>query len=97
MSKEDILNLVKNAAKELGSENGNNALVNADRITPLYGPGGNLDSLGLVRLITDIEERVSDKFGKDIVIASEKAMSQRNSPFLTVGSLTDFIIELLNY
>lgn len=64
--------------------------------TPLYGQNALLDSLGLVRVITGIEESISDKLNKDIVIASEKAMSQRNSPFLNIGTLTDFIIELVN-
>jgi len=46
-------------------------------------------------LITDLEERISDEFDKDITLADEKAMSQRNSPFRSVESLTNYISKLL--
>jgi acyl carrier protein len=63
--------------------------------TRLYGGDGALDSLALVSLITDVEERVSDEFDKDIVLADEKAMSQRTSPFRNIESLTNYIQKLL--
>ena len=54
-----------------------------------------MDSLALVSLITDLEEKISDEFDEDIVLADEKAMSQRTSPFRTVESLTEYISKLL--
>ena len=61
----------------------------------LFGDGGVLDSLGLVSLITLIEEQVEDEFELSINLADEKAMSRKNSPFRTVGSLMAYVIELL--
>jgi acyl carrier protein len=61
----------------------------------LYGFSGILDSLALVRLIVEVEVAVEDQFGVALVLASERAMSQRRSPFLTVGSLADYIEALL--
>ena len=54
-----------------------------------------MNKLCLVSLITDIEERISDGFDVDIVLADEKAMSQRTSPFRNVKSLTIYIQKLL--
>jgi len=62
---------------------------------PLYGLGAPLDSLGLVRFIVEIEAAVEDEFGCAVVLASERAMSQKHSPFLTVGSLAAYLEGLL--
>ncbi|MGB0409040.1 MAG: hypothetical protein ACPG3X_06380 [Opitutales bacterium] len=61
--------------------------------SPLYGSGGPLDSMALVNLIADVEVAVSEKFGASIVLADEKAMSAKNSPFRSVASLTEAVIE----
>ncbi|EAK9908221.1 hypothetical protein GK500_03355 [Campylobacter lari] len=54
-----------------------------------------LDSLALVNLVADLEELLSEEFNKEIVLANEKMMSARNSPFKDVESLTDYIIKKL--
>ena len=63
--------------------------------TVLFGRAGVLDSLGLVSLIVSTEGIVERTFGKAVSLTSEKAMSESNSPFQTVESLTDFIIAAL--
>lgn len=63
--------------------------------TQIFGDQGHLDSLGLVTLISIIESKISDEFNKEIVIASEKAMSQKSSPFKSVQSLADYVEEVL--
>ena len=80
---------------ELNEELENSELNNPTKETKLYGANGALDSLALVSLITDIEERISDGFDVDIVLADEKAMSQRNSPFNTINTLTMYIEQLV--
>ena len=61
----------------------------------LYGPGGSLDSMALVQFIVEIEAALEEKFGIAVTLASERAMSQRRSPFMTIGSLADYAEELL--
>ena len=61
----------------------------------IYGADGKLDSIGLVNLIVSIEEKIEDELGKSIVLADERAMSQKQSPFRTVGSLIDYVVMLL--
>ena len=63
--------------------------------TILFGQSGEIDSLGLVTLIVMTEEKIEDEFDKSIVLADERAMSQRNSPFRTVGTFVDYIYKLL--
>lgn len=73
----------------------NEELENPDSKTRLYGANGGLDSLSLVSFITDLEEKISDEFDKEIVLADEKAMSAKTSPFRSVESLTLYIKSLL--
>ena len=63
--------------------------------TVLLGEGGAVDSLGLVRLVMTVERQVEDDFGVLLSLTDEKAMSQRNSPFRSVGALTDYIAACL--
>ena len=63
--------------------------------TCLFGRESKLDSLGLVNLIVDIEQRLSDGFGVEISLTDERAMSPENSPFMSVKSLTDYISSLV--
>lgn len=65
------------------------------RDTVLFGESGNLDSLGLVHLIVAVEQRIEDTLGVAISLADEKAMSQRTSPFRTIGTLADYAIRLV--
>jgi len=57
----------------------------------LLGPAGAVDSLGLVRLVMIVERQVEDDFGVPVSLTDEKAMSQRNSPFRSVGALIEYI------
>lgn len=61
----------------------------------LFGGGGPLDSIGLVNFVVAVEQAVEDRAGRSIVLASEKAMSRRSSPFRSVGALRAFLRELL--
>ena len=63
--------------------------------TNLYGTSGILDSMGLVSMIVAVEQDVEDEFDVQITIANAKAMSQKNSPFKTVGSLATYVEGLI--
>jgi hypothetical protein len=62
----------------------------------IFGEGAALDSLGLVNFLADLEYRIGEEFGREVVLASEQAMSRSRSPFRDVASLNDYIVELLN-
>jgi len=61
----------------------------------IFGPEGQMDSLGLVGFLADLEYRLSEEFGGVYLIASEKAMSRTQSPFRDVESLGAHVAELL--
>ncbi len=80
---------------ELNEELEDESLFNPNSKTKLYGTSNGIDSLSLVSFITDLEEKISDEFNKEIVLADEKAMSAKTSPFRNVETLTLYIKTLL--
>jgi len=68
-------------------------IVEPSRATELLGGGSDLDSMAVVHLIADLEGRLEEAFGKDWILADERALSRSRSPFRTIGDLSDFIIE----
>lgn len=93
ISRDDALVVVRRAADTIASERGLTDLhVTAD--TVLIGDGAVFDSVGLVALIMEIEAMADDDYGIVISLTSDRAMSLRESPFRTLGSLAAFIEEV---
>src|SRR3954470_19774921 len=62
---------------------------------PLYGASGKLESLDFVTLIMEVEEKINAEFGTDITIADENLLSKEKSPFSTLGTLIEYLEDLL--
>lgn len=62
--------------------------------TVLVGNDAVIDSLGVVSLIVEVEQRLEGVHDISVTLANDKAMSQRNSPFRTVGVLTDHVLAM---
>jgi acyl carrier protein len=63
--------------------------------TVIVGNNAILDSLGVVSLIVEIEGRLETEHEISVTLASDRAMSQRSSPFRTVGVLADYICTVI--
>lgn len=94
--KERIFEIIASAVRDIGEEMEIESLQQVNEKTKLFGSGGALDSLSLVSLIADVEEKIVDAFERSIVLADERAMSQRTSPFRDVESLCAYVEKLLN-
>ena len=62
--------------------------------TVLVGNEAVLDSLGVVSLIVEVEQRLECEHGVSVPLANDKARSARNSPFRTVGVLADHVVAM---
>jgi len=65
------------------------------RETPLYGPGGHLDSLGLINLIVGVEQHVEQDLSASVVLTDSETLSKAESLLATIGTLADHIESLL--
>jgi acyl carrier protein len=63
--------------------------------TRLFGGDSLLDSTALVSLLVEVEQQVNDACSSEIVIADDRAMSQKRSPFRTIASLAEYVAMLL--
>ena len=60
----------------------------------IYGDGC-MDSMALVIFLAELEARIGETTGVDLVLANEKAMSRSRSPYRDAGALADFVLEQL--
>jgi acyl carrier protein len=87
------LDVVSVCLRESMAESGNTADVTED--TVIVGKDAVLDSVEVVALIVNIEQKLEIDHDVSVTLASDKAMSQRSSPFRTVGVLADHVIATL--
>lgn len=92
MHRNQVLEIISDAVRHANDLRAPDEQLACGETTPLYGQSGTLDSLGLVSLILDVEEAVNEQTGRNLVLADERAMAQHHNPFLTVGSLANYIM-----
>ena len=90
-----IHQIINDAVIEINSQLPQDKQLDKSKDTPLFGENANIDSLGFVNLLVNIEYNIEDEFNISITIANEQAMSQKNSPFKTIGTLTEYVTELV--
>ena len=96
MEKNKIEKIIFESIKELNLQLPSERQLTTSMDTILFGNGAKLDSLGLVTLLVIIEQNIEDEYNIVLTIADEKAMSQKNSPFRTIESLSKYIYLILD-
>ena len=91
MEEKDIIEAIYSAVDATNDQLPKDQQLDRSPETILFGRGGRLDSLGLVSFIIEVEQELADKLGLSITLADDRAMSQKNSPFLTIRTLTDYV------
>lgn len=91
-SETDIVGLIQACGRELADqEEIDTGALTSDTI--LFGPGGVLDSLGLVSIIVALEQALEAEYGVLVTLADQRAMSQERSPFRSVEALAAYTAE----
>ncbi len=94
--KDKVINIINTVVKEYGEQTQNKQLADPYIDTALFGQKAVIDSIGLVTIIVGTEQKIEEELRESITLADERAMSQKNSPFLTIGTLADYITNLIN-
>ena len=82
--------LIARCVREVAEQQESPVAVDLTPETRLFGREGLFDSIGLVSLIVMVEQAIEEEFEAFVTLADERAMSQKRSPFLTIGSLADY-------
>src|SRR5882757_9730234 len=85
------LDIVLSALRDAVDQNGGDISAVNDE-TVIVGPDAVIDSIGVVSLIVDIEQRLEMDHQISVTLANDRAMSQRSSPFRTPAVLADHIL-----
>ena len=92
----DYVGIIVSAAREIAEPRHLKLIDELGPEVPLFGPQGIFDSLGLVTLVVAVEEAIAERHGRGISLADERALSQTQSPFRTIGTLADYARSLLD-
>ena len=86
--------IIFRALEALNAERDPEDQIEMSPATPLFGVEAALDSLEFVSLITDVEASLNLDHGLDISLADDRAMARPQSPYATVETLRDYILEI---
>lgn len=87
--------LIFRALEALNAERGEGNVISISSQTPLFGVDSQLDSLSFVSLISDVETSLGLEHGLDISLADDRALSRPESPYTTVETLRNYVLELV--
>lgn len=92
---EDLVGVIVGALQEQSDGRGIKIAAELGRETTLFGRDGVLDSMGLVALVVAVEQAIEDEYGVSVSLADERALSERKSPFRTIGTLAEYARRLI--
>ena len=96
MSKrERVERAVYAAVDELNKQLPKGVRVEKEPSAPLYGKGGVLESLDFVTFVMEVETKMQQEFGGDIMLTDDSLLSKESSPFTTLGTLVEYLAELI--
>lgn len=87
-----IRHIVYEALNELNKYRSSHEPLNVCDELVLFGAGSPLDSLDLVSIITDIEEKLQDELELKMSLTDDFALSAVPSPYDSVKNLVDFVV-----
>jgi acyl carrier protein len=92
---DEVLNIIYSTIDELNEHRTSGNSIKKNENTILLGKSSALDSLSLINFIVSVEQKIEEKFDKEISITDENTLTGSESPLNTVSSLTEHIEKLL--
>jgi hypothetical protein len=96
MNRKDVLCAVFAAIDEVNGQLPEGSRIAPEETTPLIGGKAVVDSLGLINFIVAVEQSVDLAFGREIALTNDDELIRGDGPLLSVGTLTDHLVDLLN-
>ncbi len=90
--KKKIIKLIYEAIDEHNSLNPETLRLEKSPETILLGINGNLDSLGLINLLLEIETKIKENIKNDLSIIDELLLLDENGPYKNIDNLSKYIL-----
>lgn len=92
--KDKVLDMIMESLVEVKEDNDLDFDVSKDLF--LLGSKGVMDSLDFVKFVMYLEEKILDETDQEVTLLTDKAFSQKRSPFYNVESLQEYIVEVIS-
>lgn len=92
-TKEFILKLIYSIIDEHNLLNPEDLKLEKSLKTSLFGNESNLDSLGLVNFLVEVENTIKINIDQDICVINEEFFLDENGPYDNVETLLDYILK----
>ena len=93
LKRTEVVDLIQQCLASANAERDADDQISIGEDTPLLGGESQLDSLAFVAFVADLEERLHESTGRDIVLVGELDATEEQ-PFRDVAALADRIVEL---
>ena len=93
ITKEYLLELIYSIIDDHNKLNPDDLKLEKSLDTELLGSSGNLDSLGLVSFLVDVENIINRNIVTQITVIDEVLFLDENGPYSNIGTLTDYIFK----
>ena len=90
-NKEQIIAVIYASIDELNALMGNNHKLKKSLETIILKDGKGLDSLGFVNLVSLVEEKCQEQFGKSLVLTQADRQVGSKDPFETIETLVEYV------
>lgn len=90
-----IQQIIAEAIDELNNQRPKDNQLENSAGTFLFGNKGSLDSLGLISLVTTVEQLIEDKLGITAALLEDIDLLGNKNPFQTVQTFADYIASVL--
>lgn len=91
-----IVDIIVDHANEVNGRLRDKIVVDLKEKAPLFGDNGVLDSIALFTLIVEIERSLEHEFDVPVLLVDERALTQKNNPYETIGSLANYATSVIN-
>ena len=94
MQRGDVITMMTRLLEDAVRRDAARAAATVAATSPLLGPEAVLSSINLVSFIMDVEAALADTQAIELTLVNEAALSRKLSPFRTVETLADYVLEL---
>lgn len=95
INNEKVLQVVLESIDELNAQLPKEDKFKKSIDTALFGNGGSIDSLGLISLVTTLEQKIEDNFGISTTLLEDIAALENDNPFRSIKALTNYLTSIL--